>query len=94
MAERPVCLSELLRVYSPSAEVRGHGEGTRGAAIWQTLGQHCQVLSQSAITRSSFCLPMEHSTGIYLGPAYLYWLGLHQDQLWQALFGKIARRRI
>ena len=72
---------ELLRVYSPSAEVRGHGPGQEvlqvgkrevGIDAIEPVG-HYGV--QPRFTDG-------HDTGIF-GWEYLYWLGTHQTRLWK-----------
>jgi DUF971 family protein len=72
---------EFLRVYSPSAEVRGHGPGQEtlqagkadvGIASVESVGHYA---IQPTFTDG-------HATGIYAWD-YLYWLGDNQEQLWQ-----------
>lgn len=72
---------ELMRVYSPSAEVRGHGEGQ------ETLQTGKRMVSITGIEPvGNYAIkPLftdDHSTGIFTW-AYLYWLGEHQTLLWQ-----------
>lgn len=72
---------ELMRVYSPSAEVRGHGEGQ------ETLQTGKRMVSVTGIEPvGNYAIkPLfsdDHSTGIFTW-AYLYWLGEHQAALWQ-----------
>jgi DUF971 family protein len=71
---------ELLRVYSPSAEVRGHGQGQEvlqlgkrevGIAALDPVGNYAV---QPTFTDG-------HNTGLYSWD-YLYKLGREQDQLW------------
>ncbi len=72
---------EFLRVYSPSAEVRGHGAGQEtlqtgmrevGIASLEQVGNYAvQPLFSDG-----------HNTGIYSWD-YLYWLGMNQDALWE-----------
>ena len=72
---------EMLRVYSPSAEVRGHGPGQEtlqsgkadvGIESVESVGHYA---IQPSFTDG-------HATGIYSWE-YLYWLGDNQAQLWQ-----------
>ena len=72
---------EFLRVYSPSAEVRGHGPGEEnlqagkakvGITSVESVGHYA---IQPTFTDG-------HSTGIYAWD-YLYYLGDNQEQLWQ-----------
>jgi DUF971 family protein len=79
---------ELLRVYSPSAEVRGHGPGQEVLQVGKrdvTIGQVEQV-GHYAI-RPTFS--DGHDSGIFSWD-YLYELGLHQDELWQRYLDRIA----
>ncbi len=71
---------ELLRVYSPSAEVRGHGPGQE---VLQAGKQFVEIQTIDPI--GSYAVrPVfsdGHDTGIYSWD-YLYWLGDEQAQLW------------
>ena len=72
---------ELLRVYSPSAEVRGHGPGQEVLQVGKaevdisTLEPVGNYAAQPTFSDG-------HSTGIYSWD-YLFWLGTHRDTLWQ-----------
>lgn len=71
---------ELLRVYSPSAEVRGHGQGQE---VLQ-LGKRNVLITALEPVGNYAIQPHfsdSHNTGIYTWD-YLYWLGKNQDQLW------------
>ena len=72
---------ELLRVYSPSAEVRGHGKGQE---VLQ-LGKR-DVLVTAIDPVGNYAVQPHfsdsHNTGIYAWD-YLYWLGKNQDQIWE-----------
>ena len=72
---------ELLRIYSPSAEVRGHGEGQR---ILQTGKKHVNVTSIEPVGNYAIRLSFDdgHNTGIYAYD-YLRELGETQDKLWR-----------
>ena len=72
---------ELLRIYSPSAEVRGHGEGQR---ILQTGKKHVNVTSIEPVGNYAIRLSFDdgHNTGIYAFD-YLRELGETQDKLWR-----------
>jgi DUF971 family protein len=79
---------ELLRVYSPSAEVRGHGPGQevlqtgkRDVGI-DTLEQVGNYAVQPQFSDG-------HNTGIYSWD-YLYWLGENQQTLWQKYLDDLA----
>lgn len=71
---------ELLRVYSPSAEVRGHGPGQE---VLQTGKRLVEIRSLEPV--GSYAVqPLfsdGHSTGIYSWE-YLYELGENQEKLW------------
>ena len=72
--------SEFLRVYSPSAEVRGHGPGQ------ETLQLNKQDVSiSSLVPMGNYAIAIHfsdgHSTGIYSW-SYLLQLGTEKDELW------------
>ncbi len=71
---------ELLRVYSPSAEVRGHGPGQEVLQVGkQEVGiEHIEPVGAYAVKPR---FSDGHDSGIYSWD-YLYWLGANQDQLW------------
>ena len=73
--------SEFLRVYSPSAEVRGHGPGQ------ETLQLNKQdVLISSIVPMGNYAIALHfsdgHATGIYSW-SYLFNLGTDKEELWQ-----------
>jgi DUF971 family protein len=75
-----VLTSEFLRVYSPSAEVRGHGPGQ------ETLQLNKQDVSiSSLVPMGNYAIAIHfsdgHSTGIYSW-SYLLQLGTEKDELW------------
>jgi DUF971 family protein len=71
---------EFLRVYSPSAEVRGHGPGQE---VLQTGKRNVEIRSLEPV--GSYAVQPQfsdgHNTGIYSWE-YLYELGETQDKLW------------
>ena len=71
---------EYLRVYSPSAEVRGHGPGQE---VLQTGKRDIEIRSLEAV--GSYAVQPVfsdgHSTGIYSWD-YLYELGENQARFW------------
>ena len=71
---------ELLRVYSPSAEVRGHGPGQE---LLQVGKREVTILSAETVGHYGFQPTFSdgHSTGIYSWDL-LYELGLNQQSLW------------
>ena len=79
---------EFLRVYSPSAEVRGHGPGQE---ILQTGKREVDITALEPV--GSYAVQPVfsdgHSTGIYSWD-YLYELGAHQERLWTDYLGRLA----
>lgn len=71
---------ELLRVYSPSAEVRGHGPGQE---VLQTGKRNVTITALDPVGNYAVQPRFSdgHDTGIYSWD-YLYWLGTHQAVLW------------
>jgi DUF971 family protein len=71
---------EFLRVYSPSAEVRGHGPGQE---VLQTGKREIDIVALEPI--GSYAVQPTfsdgHDTGIYSWD-YLYELGMNQAELW------------
>lgn len=78
---------ELLRVYSPSAEVRGHGPGQE---VLQTGKREVAIDALEPV--GSYAVQPRfsdgHNTGIYSWD-YLYWLGHNRDALWQQYLGRL-----
>jgi len=80
---------EYLRVYSPSAEVRGHG------AVQETLqlGKH-QVAVTAVEPVGHYAVRLRfddgHDTGLYTW-AYLRELGETYDAKWQHYLGRLAK---
>ena len=72
---------EFLRVYSPSAEVRGHGPGQE---VLQTGKRDIEIRELNPV--GSYAVQPVfsdgHDTGIYSWE-YLYELGAEQDRLWR-----------
>ncbi|MCC6610680.1 MAG: DUF971 domain-containing protein [Burkholderiales bacterium] len=72
---------ELLRVYSPSAEVRGHGPGRETLQVGKR-----DVEIRSVEPSGNYAIQPEfsdgHDSGIYTWD-YLYWLGKNRDKLWR-----------
>ena len=71
---------ELMRVYSPSAEVQGHGPGQE---VLQTGKREVGLLALEPIGNYAVQPSFSdgHSTGIFSWE-YLYFLGSQQDKLW------------
>ena len=79
---------ELLRVSSPSAEVKGHGPGQE---VLQTGKRLVEIRSIEPV--GSYAVQPVfsdgHSTGIYSWD-YLYELGENQEKLWADYLAKLA----
>jgi len=79
---------EYLRVFSPSAEVRGHGPGQE---VLQTGKRNVDILSLEPV--GSYAIQPTfsdgHATGIYAWD-YLYSLGESQERLWTEYQQKLA----
>lgn len=73
--------AELLRVYSPSAEVRGHSAEQRKLQVGK---KHVGVRSIEAIGNYAIRISFDdgHDTGIFSW-AFLQDLGQNQDRYWQ-----------
>ena len=71
---------EFLRVYSPSAEVQGHGPGQE---VLQTGKREVEVVSLAPVGNYAVQPTFSdgHDTGIFSWD-YLYYLGAQQDELW------------
>ncbi|MBC3933127.1 MAG: gamma-butyrobetaine hydroxylase-like domain-containing protein [Undibacterium curvum] len=78
---------ELMRVYSPSAEVRGHGVGQE---TLQTGKREVSLVGIEPVGNYAVrpLFSDEHSSGIFTWE-YLYWLGENQSQLWQDYLQKL-----
>jgi len=79
---------ELMRVYSPSAEVQGHGPGQE---TLQTGKRNVLITDIEAVghyaVRPTFS--DGHDTGLYTWD-YLYRLGADQDGLWRQYLERLA----
>jgi DUF971 family protein len=80
---------ELLRVYSPSAEVRGHGPGQE---VLQTGKRAIEIRTLEPV--GSYAVQPTfsdgHSTGIYSWD-YLYELGENQDRFWTQYLARLEQ---
>jgi DUF971 family protein len=72
---------EFLRVYSPSAEVQGHGPGQ---SVLQTGKENVSITRIEPVGHYAVKLIFDdgHQTGLYSW-AYLYELGENRDELWK-----------
>jgi DUF971 family protein len=80
---------EFLRVYSPSAEVRGHGPGQE---VLQVGKQNVNISAIEPVGAYGVRLIFTdgHDTGLYSWE-YLHQLGVNQDRLWQAYLGRLQQ---
>ncbi len=71
---------ELMRVYSPSAEVQGHGPGQE---VLQTGKREVELAALESVGNYAVQPTFSdgHDSGIFSWD-YLYFLGSQQDQLW------------
>ena len=79
---------ELMRIYSPSAEVQGHGPGQE---VLQTGKREVEVAALEPIGNYAV-LPRfsdGHDTGIFSWD-YLYHLGEHEQELWRQYEARLA----
>ncbi|MDB9938467.1 DUF971 domain-containing protein [Candidatus Thioglobus sp.] len=82
--------SEYLRVYSPSAEVQGHGPGQ------ETLQLDKQDVSiQTLVPMGNYAIAIHfsdgHNTGIYSW-SNLYKLGSKKDELWLDYLNRVENK--
>ncbi len=79
---------EFLRVYSPSAEVRGHGPGQE---VLQVGKRGVGIKAIEAVGNYAIQPIFDdgHDSGIYAWD-YLYWLGEQHDALWTDYLNRLA----
>jgi DUF971 family protein len=79
---------ELMRVYSPSAEVQGHGPGEE---VLQTGKRGVGLTALEPVGNYAVQPTFSdgHDTGIFSWD-YLYFLGSQQADLWQKYEGRLA----
>lgn len=79
--------SEYLRVYSPSAEVQGHGPGQEVLQIGKedVMITHLEPVGHYAISLS---FDDNHDTGIYSWE-YLHQLGANYDKKWASYLDRL-----
>ncbi len=80
---------ELMRVYSPSAEVQGHGPGQE---VLQTGKRHVGVVAVEPVGHYAVkpVFSDGHDTGLFTWD-YLYFLGAQQDALWAQYAERLAQ---
>jgi DUF971 family protein len=78
---------EFLRVYSPSAEVRGHGPGQETLQVGKR-----DVMITGIEPAGSYAVKLVfddgHDSGLYTWE-YLHELGKYQDAMWHDYLGKL-----
>src|SRR6476469_10715415 len=79
---------ELMRVYSPSAEVQGHGPGQE---VLQTGKREVDLLALDPVGNYAVQPRFSdgHESGIFSWD-YLYFLGSQQDKLWSDYERRLA----
>lgn len=79
---------EFLRVYSPSAEVQGHGPGQE---VLQVGKKDVEITAIEPVGTYAINLVFSdgHDSGIYSW-SYLYRLGKNQAELWQRYLDRLA----
>lgn len=80
---------EYLRVYSPSAEVRGHGPGQEVLQVGKKE-VNIRDIEPVGVYAVKFGFTDGHDTGIYSWE-YLYDLGLKQDTNWKTYLARLAQ---
>ena len=79
---------EFLRVFSPSAEVRGHGAGQETLQVGKR-----NVLLTDVEPAGSYAIKLTfddgHDSGLYTWE-YLHELGQYQDAMWHDYLGRLA----
>jgi DUF971 family protein len=80
---------ELMRVYSPSAEVMGHGPGQETLQVGKR-----HVIIESIEPVGNYAIKPKfsdgHESGLFTWD-YLYWLGQNQDALWADYLARLAQ---
>lgn len=81
---------EFLRVYSPSAEVRGHGPGQEVLQVGkrEVVVESIEPVGQYAI---KLFFSDGHDTGLFSWQ-YLFWLGSNYSNLWQDYLNRLQEK--
>ncbi len=79
---------ELMRVYSPSAEVQGHGPGQE---VLQTGKREVEIVDVEPVGNYAIkpVFSDGHDSGLFTW-SYLHHLGANQDALWRAYEERLA----
>jgi DUF971 family protein len=78
---------EYLRVYSPSAEVRGHGPGQEVLQVGKR-DVNISAIDPVGMYAVKFVFTDGHDTGIYSWE-YLYDLGMRHDENWTTYLARL-----
>ena len=80
---------ELMRVYSPSAEVMGHGPGQETLQVGK---RHITIESIEPVGNYAIKPRFSdgHESGLFTWD-YLYWLGQNQESLWADYLDRLAQ---
>jgi DUF971 family protein len=81
--------AEFLRVYSPSAEVRGHGEGQE---VLQVGKRNVGISGLEPVGQYAIKIAFDdgHDSGLYSWD-YLYGLGRDQEILWHNYLSRLEK---
>ena len=81
---------ELMRVYSPSAEVQGHGAGEKTIVAGRA---HVGIMDLEPVGNYAVRIKFDdlHDTGIFSWE-YLYQLGVEHDRRWREYLAAVAAR--
>ena len=82
--------AELLRVESPSAEVKGHGPGQKTIVAGR---RHVGIMDLEPVGNYAVRIMFDdlHSTGMYSWD-YLYHLGRNRERLWAEYLAALEQR--
>lgn len=80
---------EFLRVYSPSAEVRGH---TESESVLQTGKKNVKIREVEPVGHYAIQITFDdgHKTGLYTFE-WLYELGLNREVLWEEYLARLKQ---
>ncbi len=80
---------EFLRVYSPSAEVRGH---TEAESVLQTGKKNVRIKEVEPVGHYAIQITFDdgHKTGLYTFE-WLYELGLNREALWEDYLARLKQ---
>jgi DUF971 family protein len=82
---------EYLRVFSPSAEVRGHGPGQEVLQVGKR-DVNISAIEAVGVYAVKFVFTDGHDTGLYSWD-YLHELGTKQDSNWKSYLARLERAK-